>query len=191
MLLLATGPLSAQTVPQTSRLDASTPSLTQPCSSARAVHDVRCANYTGFKARVSAAREPAQAPVSDAQAPSPGERVAQLQPRAGRDIQRGVASWYGPGFHGRLTANGERFNENDLTAAHKTLPFGTRVLVKNPRNGKQVVVRINDRGPFVRGRVIDVSRAAARQLGMKQSGHLPVVLHEVRPGDDIVASAGE
>lgn len=71
-----------------------------------------------------------------------------------------VASWYGPGFHGRLTANGERYNMHALTAAHKTLPFGTEVKVTNVKNGKSVVVRINDRGPFTKGRTIDLSKAA-------------------------------
>ncbi len=80
--------------------------------------------------------------------------------------QAGVASWYGPGFHGRTTANGERFNTHALTAAHRTLPFGTKVRVTNKNNGRSVVVRINDRGPYVGGRVIDLSNASARALGM-------------------------
>jgi len=86
----------------------------------------------------------------------------------------GRASWYGPGFHGRLTANGERYNQNALTAAHPNLKFGTRVKVTNLRNGRSVIVRINDRGPYVKGRVIDVSAAAARTLGMIRSGVAPV-----------------
>ena len=77
----------------------------------------------------------------------------------------GIASWYGPGFHGRKTASGERFNQNAMTAAHKTLPFGTIVAVTH--NGKTIRVRINDRGPFVKGRIIDLSKAAARALGCK------------------------
>ncbi len=81
-------------------------------------------------------------------------------------LGRGKASWYGPGFHGRLTANGERFNTNAFTAAHKTLPFGTKVKVTNNRTGRSVVVRINDRGPFVHGRVIDLSKASARAIGI-------------------------
>ena len=88
----------------------------------------------------------------------------------------GVASYYGRRFHGRQTANGERFDMNALTAAHKTLPFGSRVRVTNPRNGRSVVVRINDRGPFVRGRHIDLSRAAAEQIGIIRSGHGTVEL---------------
>ncbi len=78
----------------------------------------------------------------------------------------GVASWYGPGFHGRTTANGERFNTNALTAAHRSLPFGSRVRVTNRATGRSVVVRINDRGPYSRGRIIDLSKAAARAIGM-------------------------
>lgn len=93
-----------------------------------------------------------------------------------RDLGTGVASYYGRRFHGRLTANGERFDMNAMTAAHKTLPFGTRVLVTNPRNGRSVTVRINDRGPFIRGRTIDLSRGAAQKLGMVSSGHARVKL---------------
>jgi rare lipoprotein A len=80
--------------------------------------------------------------------------------------ESGVASWYGPRFHGKLTANGERFNTNELTAAHKTLPFGTRVRVRSLVDGKEVVVRINDRGPFIKGRIIDLSKAAATAIGL-------------------------
>lgn len=86
----------------------------------------------------------------------------------------GKASWYGPGFHGRLTANGERYNQNAMTAAHRSLRFGTRVKVTNLRNGRSVIVRINDRGPFIHGRVIDLSAAAARSLNMVHSGVAPV-----------------
>lgn len=82
----------------------------------------------------------------------------------------GVASWYGPGFNGRKTASGEIFNTNQLTAAHKTLPFGTSVRVTNLENGRSVVVRINDRGPYVGSRVIDLSHAAAVQIGMIEDG---------------------
>lgn len=74
-----------------------------------------------------------------------------------------VASWYGPGFHGRTTANGERFNRNAFTAAHRTLPFGTHVRVC--RGSRCVTVRINDRGPFIKGRSIDLSEAAAKRIG--------------------------
>ncbi len=94
---------------------------------------------------------------------------------------RGISSWYGPGFHGKLTASGERFDSNDLTAAHKTLPFGTMLKVTNRDNGKSVVVRVNDRGPFVPGRIIDVSRGAAVKLGMIETGTAPVLIEEL-PG---------
>ena len=95
-------------------------------------------------------------------------------------VHNGKASWYGPGFHGRLTANGERYNQYSLTAAHKSLPFGTKVKVTNVHNGRSVVVRINDRGPFVRGRVIDLSTAAARNIGMIHHGVVPVRLQVLR-----------
>lgn len=80
--------------------------------------------------------------------------------------QEGYASWYGPGFHGRKTASGERFNTYELTAAHKNLPFGTLVKVTNLNNDKSIIVRINDRGPYVRGRVIDLSYASKQELEM-------------------------
>src|SRR3954463_8034040 len=89
-----------------------------------------------------------------------------------KPLGKGVASWYGPGFHGKKTANGERFNTHDLTAAHKTLPFGTKVRVTNEQTGKSVVVRINDRGPYAHGRVIDLSkgrRRGGRHLGGRSS----------------------
>ncbi|PZD71560.1 Endolytic peptidoglycan transglycosylase RlpA [Acaryochloris thomasi RCC1774] len=86
----------------------------------------------------------------------------------------GQASWYGGYFHGRKTASGERYNQNALTAAHKTLRFGTRVRVTNLNNGRSVVVRINDRGPFVRGRIIDMSRKGAQAIGLTGSGVAPV-----------------
>ena len=88
----------------------------------------------------------------------------------------GAASYYGKRFHGRRTANGERFNMNAMTAAHKSLPFGTKVRVTNRRNGKSVVVRINDRGPYHGGRIIDLSRAAAARIGMLKTGTASVKL---------------
>lgn len=84
--------------------------------------------------------------------------------------QTGIASWYGPRFHGRKTASGEVFDQNKMTAAHPSLRFGTIVVVTKAANRRAVKVRINDRGPFIRGRIIDLSRAAAAQLGMKKSG---------------------
>ncbi len=94
----------------------------------------------------------------------------------GQQTQRGLATWYGRGFHGRRTASGERYDMHRLTAAHRTLPFGTRVRVTNLKNRRQVTVRISDRGPFGKGRIIDLSRAAAAQLHMLRSGVAPVTL---------------
>ena len=88
--------------------------------------------------------------------------------------QKGKASWYGPGLHGRTTASGERFNMNAYSAAHRTFAFGTKLCIENLRNGRGITVRVNDRGPFVRGRVVDVSRRAAQSLGMIRSGTVPV-----------------
>jgi rare lipoprotein A len=90
--------------------------------------------------------------------------------------QCGHASWYALTSR---TASGERMNPSAMTAAHRSLPFGTKVMVTNKRNGKSVVVRINDRGPFIRGRVIDLSKAAARELGFVSSGHTAICLAKV------------
>lgn len=98
------------------------------------------------------------------------------QAPAARPIGAGIASYYGRRFHGRRTANGERFDMNAMTAAHKTLPFGSLVQVTNPRTGASVIVRINDRGPYAHGRTIDLSRAAATEIGLVQRGHGTVEL---------------
>jgi rare lipoprotein A len=95
------------------------------------------------------------------------------------DVQRGYASWYGGKFHGRKTANGERFNKNALTAAHRTLPMGSRVRVVHSGNGRSVTVRINDRGPYSKRRILDLSEAAARRLRMIDQGVAPVTVHVV------------
>lgn len=89
-------------------------------------------------------------------------------------MQTGIASWYGPGFHGKRTANGEVYDQNALTAAHRTLPHGTRVEVTNLENERRVRVRINDRGPYVDDRVIDLSHAAAQRIGLIGPGVVPV-----------------
>lgn len=118
-----------------------------------------------------------------AEIPQPADPVAS-DPEPARESASaaGLASWYGLGFHGRRTASGERFNMNALTAAHPWLPFGTRVLVQNPVNGRSVVVRINDRGPHVAGRIIDLSHAAARALGLLGWGTKSVVVTPVPDG---------
>ena len=102
--------------------------------------------------------------------------------RAG--IQEGTVSWYGGQFHKRPTASGELFNANALTMAHPTLPFGTRVKVTNLRNGRSVVVRVNDRGPFVGHRIGDLSRAAATTLGMMSRGVAHARIEILGEGDD-------
>lgn len=100
--------------------------------------------------------------------------------------QRGVASWYGPGFHGQKTSNGERYDMHRFTAAHRTLPLGSIVQVRSLTNGRTVTVRINDRGPFAKGRILDLSYAAAQSLGMIGEGtdqvELKVTAYQGHPG---------
>lgn len=99
-------------------------------------------------------------------------------------VQTGLASWYGPDFHGKKTSSKEIYNMYDITAAHKSLPFGTHVMVTNLENGKSVMVRINDRGPFVKGRIIDLSYSAARILDMVDQGVVKVrieVVEDISP----------
>ena len=116
---------------------------------------------------------PAPAPIAPAPVEQPQAPAAKP---ATRSLGSGVASYYGDRFHGRRTASGQAFNMHAMTAAHKTLPFGTRVLVTNPRNGKSVTVTINDRGPYAHGRTIDLSQAAATEIGLVQRGHGTVEL---------------
>jgi len=94
--------------------------------------------------------------------------------------ETGIASWYGPGFDGNLTANGEVYDMDGISAAHKTLPFGTVVRVVELDTGRSIVVRINDRGPFVEGRIIDLSKGAAEELGIIDKGITRVGLRIVR-----------
>ncbi|MFL6693982.1 MAG: septal ring lytic transglycosylase RlpA family protein [Ramlibacter sp.] len=119
------------------------------------------------------------APVARAEPPEADRDTAtplQTALPAEIELARGKASWYGPNFHGRLTSSGERFDMNELTAAHATLPLGTRVRVRNLANGREVVVRINDRFRRARNRVIDLSKAAAAALGFLGAGEAQVVL---------------
>ncbi|WP_423790768.1 septal ring lytic transglycosylase RlpA family protein [Microvirga solisilvae] len=101
------------------------------------------------------------------------------QASLGQEFQRGTASWYGPGFHGRRTASGERFDSSDMTAAHRSLPFGTRLRVVNESNGRSVVVRVNDRGPFAHRRIIDLAKGPAQALGLTSTGTGYVSLHRL------------
>lgn len=95
--------------------------------------------------------------------------------------QRGIASWYGPGFHALSTANGERYDQDDVTAAHKTLPMPSYVEVENLDNGRKLTVRVNDRGPFVAGRIVDLSRRSAQLLGVDRAGTAKVRVRRVFP----------
>jgi rare lipoprotein A len=102
--------------------------------------------------------------------------------------QTGIASWYGPGFHGKATASGVIYDQNDLTAAHQTLPLGTRVMVTNLETGSSTEVTINDRGPFAKGRIIDLSFAAGKALGMIGPGTVPVRVEVVDSGPKKIQS---
>lgn len=93
------------------------------------------------------------------------------------------SSWYGPGFHGKKTANGEIYDQMSLTAAHKSLKFGTLLKVTNPRNSKSVVVRINDRGPYIEGRDLDLSKAAAMELGLMRRGVAKMKIEKIHVND--------
>jgi rare lipoprotein A len=144
---------------------------------AKARNQGKLATYSAAKTKKTAykASKPKKQ-YSEAKKPA---KVAQKKSKStggGSSYQSGVASWYGGKFHGRKTASGETYNQNSLTAAHRSLPFGTKVRVTNTNNGDTVVVRINDRGPFVGGRVIDLSRAAASSIGINGLGHVKLTV---------------
>jgi len=156
----------------------------------------------GVSAQTAELRSAEALAVQEASPASPAVAAAEVAPLAAplpageekpgrlREIGRGLASWYGGHFHGRRTASGERFDMHALTAAHPTLPFGTVVRVRSLVNGQEVEVRINDRGPHVKRRVIDLSRAAAQALGLLQSGAgtKPVLLSVMQEGDQATAA---
>jgi rare lipoprotein A len=128
-------------------------------------------------------------PVNSQPDPSPGKSVTEYESpddfkNLGKDAWKGemegTASWYGAEFNGRLTASGEVYDMYKMTAAHKTLPLGTMVRVTNEENGKTVEVKINDRGPYVKGRIIDLSRTAGRSIGMRDAGTAKVKLEVIR-----------
>jgi len=102
-----------------------------------------------------------------------------LSMAAGNAFQAGTASWYGPGFRGHRTASGERYNPAAMTAAHRSLPFGTKIRVVNEKNGRSVVVTVNDRGPFAHSRIIDLAKGPAEELGLMSTGTAYVSLHRV------------
>ncbi len=103
----------------------------------------------------------------------------------------GIASWYGPNFHGKMTANGETYNQNDLTAAHKTLPMPSIVRVTNLENGRSLIVRVNDRGPYARGRIIDMSKRGAELLGFKNQGVTKIRVQVLEAESRMVAQAAK
>jgi rare lipoprotein A len=115
-------------------------------------------------------------------------KLPPLPPSEGRVGQTGIASWYGPGFHGKATASGAIYDQNDLTAAHQTLPLGTRVIVTNLETGSSTEVTINDRGPFAKGRIIDLSFAAGKALGMIGPGTIPVHVEVIEGGPNKIGS---
>src|SRR3954454_17637656 len=120
---------------------------------------------------VGCAHAPRQSPVQPRESSvEPARPPKPARERRGPQLAQGLASWYGGALRGHLTANGERFNPSALTAAHRTLPFGTCLHVENLENGPSVNVRVNDRGPYVNGRIIDVSEGAARRLDMLHEG---------------------
>ena len=123
-------------------------------------------------------------PIAREETPPPlvvAPQVKEEVPKGPKVEQVGNASWYGPAQNGKETASGETFDQNELTAAHPTLPLGSKAVVTNLETGKSVTVRINDRGPFVKGRKIDLSRAAARQIGMTKKGVAKVKIETTKP----------
>jgi rare lipoprotein A len=123
---------------------------------------------------------PRQRVVYERRIPPPEEEI-RIEKRETRQVQQGIASWYGKDFHGKQTSSGEVYDMYQLTCAHNTLPLGTMVMVTNLENGKSVELKVNDRGPFVKGRIIDVSYAAAKMLDMTEKGTAPVKVEVFGP----------
>lgn len=185
LLLLLTGcmTLPSLTTPEAPKVQSPEPVGTAPATTVAAPRS-RIADFIDRRLRWSA-ETPAAVLVAEAPSvPAVPERPEagvdekyRLTGEAARELERGHASWYGGQFHGRRTASGENYNKYALTAAHKTLPFGTIVRVRNLKHGREVDVRINDRGPFAKGRVIDLSQAAAEALGLTATGVAEVSLN--------------
>jgi hypothetical protein len=140
-------------------------------------------------ASLQALRAPqwADGPTDPKTGPGFAETIAQVSPDLASDRKMGQvleadyqASWYGPGFHGNLTANGEIFDQEALTAAHKDLPFGTQLRITNVANGRSVVVRVNDRGPYIEGRELDLSHGAATAIGGTSMGVIPIQMEVLK-----------
>lgn len=119
------------------------------------------------------------APLLALAACSGNRKPSSAPPTLGVPIERGIASWYGPKFNGKMTASGERYDMNAFTAAHPSLPFGSKIGVRNTRTGREVVVRVNDRGPYSKNRIVDLSYAAAREVGVVGPGTASVELYLV------------
>lgn len=158
------------------------------CATSGSSQDVRASGAAGSSSSVNSrtvgaeAEEPGSIPYRVG-----GKIYYPLDSGEGYD-RTGIASWYGPKFHGKQTSNQEAYNMHSMTAAHKTLPFNTRVRVTNLSNGRSVVVRINDRGPFVGNRIIDLSYQAGVRLGMVKTGTVPV---RVQALESVLSSAGQ
>ena len=184
LLLLVTGcmTLHVPPTPDSASSPLSGPAVVAPAPPAAAPKS-RIADFIDRRLRGRAETPPAVAEAAPAVAAAPETPEAlvdekyRLTGEAARELERGHASWYGGQFHGRRTANGETFNKYALTAAHRTLPFGTIVRVRSLKHGREVEVRINDRGPFAKGRVIDLSQAAAEALGLTATGVAEVSLN--------------
>ena len=165
------------------------PSTPAAAALAAPPHKSRLADFIARRFRKQVEAPP---PAAEAQAPAvpevPVDEKYRLTGEAARELERGHASWYGAQFHGRRTASGENYDKYALTAAHKTLPFGTIVRVRSLALGREVDVRINDRGPFSPGRVIDVSQAAAKALGLMGAGVAEVSLNVADTLEEAVAS---
>ncbi|MFT5645580.1 MAG: rare lipoprotein A [Aureispira sp.] len=117
--------------------------------------------------------------------------ILSIQVATAAPIEKGLASYYDDSFHGRKTASGEKYDKNQLTAAHKTLPFGTKVKIKNPANGKSVTVVVNDRGPYIKGRVIELSKKAAQQIDLVKVSVAPVEITVISGPDNKPAVAAK
>ena len=137
---------------------------------------MQCASRRAHEAPPAPPATAAAQVVEDAPPERPPAPAAPSEPASARMVEEGIASWYGPGFDGKETANGEVYDEDALTAAHPTLPFDTRVRVTRLSTGRSVVVRINDRGPEFDPRIIDLSRAAGRAIGLIRPGTAKVRL---------------
>lgn len=155
-------------------------------------HSSRLADFIARRFRRQVEAPPPAAPAEAPAAPDvPVDEKYRLTGAAALELERGHASWYGAQFHGRRTASGENYDKYALTAAHRTLPFGTIVRVRSLALGREVDVRINDRGPFSPGRVIDVSQAAAEALGLTGAGVAEVSLNVADTLDDAASAAGQ